>query len=107
MSNCGMLEDHNNNTRRHSVTFKLHKDSSHNLRSLSSALAVAKESHFNQRYKEYKERVKEVNQAKEMLLNGRDQMSFEVKKRLVSHIKHKMAIIGLIEEELRMDSLFR
>ena len=38
---------------------------------------------FNHRYKEYLQRVKEINQAKETLRKNRDGMSAEVKKRMV------------------------
>lgn len=89
--------------RHHSVTFKLHNDSSKNLKSINSALSIAKESHFNQRYRDYKSRIEEVNKAKDILKNGRHTMSVEVKKKMIAHIKHKMTIIQLIEEELQMD----
>ena len=89
--------------RHHSVTFKLHNDSSSRLIAIDSALSLAKDSHFNQRYLDYKYRIKEVNKAKDILKNNRQTMSIEVKKKMVAHIKHKMTIIQLIEEELQMD----
>ena len=49
-------------------------------------------------------RVREVNKAKDVLKTNRHTMSTEVKKRMIKHIKHKMTIIGLIEDELKMDS---
>ena len=49
-------------------------------------------------------RVREVNKAKDVLKTNRNTMSIEVKKRMIKHIKHKMTIIGLIEDELKMDS---
>lgn len=34
-------------------------------------------------------------------------MSYEVKKKMVDHIKHKMKIIAMIEKELEMDSAWK
>ena len=48
-------------------------------------------------------RVKEVNKAKDMLRKHREKMSFDSKSRFVKHIKRKMAIIEMIEEELKID----
>lgn len=93
--------------RRHSVTFKLHENSSKGLRNVNSEISMAKESHFNSRYKDYKLRIKEVNAAKEILRNGRNSLSYEVKKKMVEHIKHKMQIIGLIEKDLEMDEAWK
>ena len=64
---------------------------------------MAKESHFNMRYRDYRQRIREVNAAKEILSCGRDNLSYEIKRKMVDHIKHKMAIIALIEDELKMD----
>ena len=41
-----------------------------------------------------------------MLKNNRDNMSIEIKRQLVKHIKHKVQIIELIEQELAMESAF-
>ena len=84
----------------------MHHDSSKNFNSVNSNLTIAKESHFNQRYSDYLRRVKEINKAKQMLKNNRDTMSIEIKRQLVKHIKHKVQIIELIEEELAMESAF-
>lgn len=92
--------------RRPSVTFKL-SDSRHHFRSINSNLSIASQSYFNYRYKDYLMRVREVNKAKEMLKNNRDQMSTEVKRRMIQHIKHKMKIISMIEDELKMDTSLR
>lgn len=55
-----------------SVKFAMHEDSSNNLRSVNSNLAIAKEGHFNQRYGDYVRRVDEVNKAKDMLKSNRE-----------------------------------
>ena len=89
-----------------SVKFAMHHDSSKNFNSVNSNLSIAKESHFNQRYSDYLRRVKEINKAKQMLKNNRDNMSTDIKRQLVKHIKHKVQIIELIEEELAMESAF-
>ena len=58
----------------------MHENSSKNLKSVTSNLAIAKESHFNRRYTDYVRRVKEVNNAKEMLRSNREAMSAEIKR---------------------------
>ena len=87
-----------------SVTFQLSKNfSSKDFDNVKSNLSIAKESHFNHRYKDYLARVHEVNKAKEILKTNRESMSTDVKKRMIQHIKHKMQIVNLMEEELAMD----
>ena len=54
---------------------------------------------FNFKYKDYKSRIEEVNKAKLVLLANREKMSVETKKRMVKHIKRKMMIIEMMEEE--------
>ena len=54
---------------------------------------------FNYKYKDYKSRIEEVNKAKVVLLANRDKMSIETKKRMVKHIKRKMMIIEMMEDE--------
>ena len=44
-----------------------------------------------------------MNKAKDVLRINRDKMNFEQKSRFVKHIKRKMAIIEMIEEELKID----
>ena len=56
-------------------------------------MSIAKDSHFNQRYNDYLMRVSEVNKAKEMLASNRHSMSNDIKRHMVSHIKHKMQIV--------------
>ena len=73
-------------------------------RSINSNLSIASQSFFNQRYNDYLRRVSEVNKAKDLLKTNRQTMGAEVKKRMIQHIKHKMTIVSLIEDELKMDS---
>ena len=58
---------------------------------------------FDKKYNEYLERVKEVNKAKDMLRVNRDKMSNEAKAKFVKHIRRKMKIVEMIEEELKVD----
>ena len=54
---------------------------------------------FNFKYKDYRQRIDEVNKAKTVLQANRDKMSVDTKKRMVKHIKRKMMIIEMMEEE--------
>ena len=71
---------------------------------MSASQDMTKSQIFNKRYSDYVSRVKEVNHAKEMLRINRDKMSFEMKSKFVKHIKRKMAIIEMIEDELKHDA---
>ena len=82
------------------------KENQYNLdninRNLSQAQDLVKVAHdemFNFKYKDYKSRIEEVNKAKLVLLANRDKMTVETKKRMVKHIKRKMMIIEMMEEE--------
>ena len=48
--------------------------------------------------------MREVNKAKDLLRINRDKMSFEMKSRFVKHIKRKLNIIQMIEDELKIDA---
>ena len=81
---------------RPSVTFQLNHNFSNemlndnnNMRTQNSTFSRKSGKEFNYRYKEYVQRVKEINQAKETLRKNRDEMSTEVKRRMVQQIKHK------------------
>ena len=65
----------------------------------SELVRVAQEEMFNHKYKDYKSKIDEVNKAKIVLQANRYKMSFETKKRLVKHIKRKLMIIEMMEEE--------
>ena len=52
-------------------------------------------------------RVKDVNNAKEILATNRHDLTMDVKRQMVTHIKNKMQIIKLIEEELAMEKTFK
>ena len=70
-------------------------------------MQIAQDSNLNQRYNDYLMRVKDVNNAKEILATNRHDLSMDVKKQMVTHIKNKMQIIKLIEEELAMEKTFK
>ena len=94
--------------RKQSVRFKINKNelnssSSHQLKGINTNLTIAKENNFNTRYTEYVQRVQEVNKAKDMLKTNKDSMSSEIRNKMIKHIKHKMIIIKMIEEELQME----
>ena len=67
------------------------------MENINMNLSIARESNFNRRYNDYKNRIKEVNKAKEILRNNKSTMSDQVKARMIEHIKHKMQIVSLIE----------
>ena len=97
--------------KRQSVKFKLEqehggKESERNHENISQLLdhaqVLVRAAHsemFDHKYQDYRDKVDEVNKAKTFLLANRDKMSEETKRRMVKHIKRKMMIIEMIEEE--------
>ena len=69
---------------------------------LDHAQVLVKAAHsemFDHKYEDYREKVDEVNKAKSFLLANRDKISEDTKRRMIKHIKRKMMIIEMIEEE--------
>ena len=95
--------------KRQSVKFKLEQEEKENDRNsenvsqvLEHAQVLVKAAHsemFDHKYQDYRDKVDEVNKAKTFLRANRAKMSDETKRRMVKHIKRKMMIIEMIEEE--------
>ena len=69
---------------------------------LDHAQVLVKAAHsemFDHKYEDYREKVDEVNKAKSFLLANREKISEDTKRRMIKHIKRKMMIIEMIEEE--------
>ena len=118
LSNCKSHSEYNFGKNRPSVKFDLSNNGEVSPRNQASSGSnenislggstsmgdLTKSQIFNKKYSDYTSRVKEVNKAKDVLRLKRDTMSFEMKSRFVNHIKRKLNIIQMIEDELKIDA---
>ena len=118
LSNCKSQSENHFGKNRPSVKFDLSNNGegsprnpvssgSNENNSLAASMSIGdmtKSQVFNKKYLDYASRVREVNKAKDLLRINRDKMSFEMKTRFVKHIKRKLNIIQMIEDELKIDA---